>query len=100
MHFAATFAMDVLGDVGQQREGAEGPDHRDGTADVDSVEQGCQLGAVDLRAAHPERLDAGPLDQVEHLRPVLLAYGVAEHGAEQPDVLAHRLGGLAAHWVR
>ena len=55
-----------------------------------------EFGPVDLRAAHPERLDAGPLDEVEDLVPVLLPHGVTEDGAEEPDVLAHRLGGLAA----
>ncbi len=55
-----------------------------------------ELGAVDLGAAHPERLDAGPLDEVEDLVPVLLAHGVAEDGAEEPDVLTHRLGGFPA----
>ena len=56
-----------------------------------------QLGPVDLGAAHPERLDAGPFDEIEDLVAVLLADRVAEDRAEQPDVLAHRLGGLAAH---
>ena len=41
--------------------------------------------------------DARPLDEVEYLLAVLLADRVAEDRAEQPDVLAHRLGGLASH---
>ena len=56
-----------------------------------------QLGAVDLGAPHPERFDPGPFDEVEHLLAVLFAHGVAEDGAEQADVLAHRFGGFAAH---
>ena len=65
--------------------------------DLDTVEQLRQVGAVDLGPAHPERLDPGPLDQVEDLVAVLLAHRVAENGAQQPDVLAHRFGGLPAH---
>jgi hypothetical protein len=41
--------------------------------------------------------DAGPLDEVEHLIAVLLANRIPENRAEQPDVLAHRLGGLTAY---
>ena len=97
VHGAAAFAVDVLGDVGQQGEVGEGADDGDGLMDVDAVEHAGQLGAVDLGASHPERLDPGPLDEVEDLLAVLLAHGVAEDGAEQPDVFAHRLGGLAPH---
>ena len=64
---------------------------------VDAVEQAGQLGAVDLRTTHPERLHAGAFDEVEHLLAVLFPHGVAEDGAEQPDVLAHRFGRLASH---
>ena len=35
---AAPFPVDVFGDVGQQREVAERPDHRKGFVDVDTVE--------------------------------------------------------------
>ena len=97
MDRAATLAVDVLGDVGQQREMGERADDGNGLVDVDAVEHGGQLGAVDLGAPHPERLHPGSLDEVEHLLTVLLANGVAEDRAEQPDVLAHRLGGLTAH---
>ena len=79
---AAALAVDVLGDVGQQREMGEGTNHRDGLVDVDAVEQAGQFGAVDLRAAHPERLHAGPLDEIEDLFAVLLAHGVTEDRAE------------------
>jgi hypothetical protein len=58
-----------------------------------------KLRAVDLRAAHPERLDPGLLDQIEHLRAVLLTHGVPEYPAEQADVTAHRLGGLLADFA-
>ena len=87
-------AVDVLGDVGQQREVGEGADHRDGLVDVDAVEQPRHVGTVDLRAPDPERLDPGPLDEVEDLLAVLLAHRVGQDRAEQPDVLPHRLGGL------
>ncbi len=97
MHGAAAFAMDVLGDVGQQREVGERPDDGDGLMDVDAVEHAGQLGAIDLGPSHPERLDARPLDEVEHLLAVLLADRVAQDRAEQPDVFPHRLGRLATH---
>ena len=92
---AAALAVDVLGDVGEQREVGEGADDGDGLMHVDAVEQAGEFGPVDLRPAHPERLHAGPLDEVEDLLAVLLAHGVAQDGAEQPDVFAHRFGGLA-----
>src|SRR5271168_4293868 len=76
---------------------AERTDDRDRLADVDAVEQLRHLGPLDLRAAHPERRDPGPLNQVEDLVAVLFADGVAEDRAEQPNVFAHRLGGFAAY---
>ena len=53
-----------------------------------------KLSTVDLGTTHPERLDAGPLDEIEYLVAVLFSHGVAQNGAEEPDVLAHRLGRL------
>ncbi len=97
MHGPAAFAMDVLGDVGQQREVSERPDDGDGLMDVDAVEHAGQLGAIDLGPSHPERLDARPLDEVEHLLAVLLPDRIAQDRAEEPDVFPHRLGRLAAH---
>src|ERR1700733_4819830 len=94
---AAAFSVDVLGDVGQQREVTERADHRDRLVDVDAVEHPRHLGALDLRTTHPERRDPRPLDQIEDLVAVLLADGVAEDRAEQPNVFTHRLGGLAAY---
>ena len=78
VHGAAAFAMDVLGDVGQQREVGEGPDDGDGLMDVDAVERAGELGAIDLGAAHPKRLHPSALDEVEHLRAVLLPDRVAK----------------------
>ena len=92
---AAALPVDVFGDVGQQREMAERPDDRDRQVDVDAVEHARHLGPIDLGATHPEGLHPGTFDQVEHLVAVLLAHGVAEDGAQQPDVGAHRLGRLA-----
>ena len=56
-----------------------------------------QLGAVDLGAAHLERPDAGPLDEVEDFVAVLLAHRVAEDRTEQANVLPHRFGCLTAN---
>ncbi len=65
--------------------------------DVDAVEHVGDLGPIDLGAPHPEGLHPGPLHELEHLVAVQLAHGVAEDGAEQPDIGAHRLGRLAAY---
>ena len=56
---AAPFPVNVLSHVGQQREVAERPDHRDGLVDVDAGENPGHVGALDLRAAHPERRQSG-----------------------------------------
>ena len=82
MHGATPLTVDVLGDIGQQCEVREGADDGDGVMDVDAVEHAGQLGPVDLGSAHPKRLDASPLDEVEDLFAVLLADGVAEDRAE------------------
>ena len=95
MHLAPAFAMNVLGDVGQQGEVAECPYHRDGLVDVHSMEHLRHLGAIDLGATNPKRFHPGAFDEIEHLRTVLFAHGVSEHRPEQSDVLPHRLGGLA-----
>ena len=65
--------------------------------DVQTVEHLGQLRSVDLRSPHPEGLHPGPFDEVEHLLAALFANGVAEDRTEQPDVLPHRLSGLAAN---
>jgi hypothetical protein len=79
---ATALPVDVLGDVGQQGEVTERADHRDRAVDLDAVEHLRHLGTLDLRAAHPEGSDPGPLDQIEDLVAVLLADGVAEDGTE------------------
>ena len=96
MDRSAPFPVDVLGDIGQQCEVAERADDRDRLVNVDAVEQSRHLGPIDFGAANPERLHPGPLHEREHLVPVLFAHRVAQHRSEQPDVLAHRLGGLPA----
>ncbi len=59
---AAPFPVNVLGEVGQQREVTERPDHRDRLVNVDALEHPGDLGPFDFRATHPKRLDPGPLD--------------------------------------
>ena len=86
----AALAMDVLGQVGQQREVAERTNDRDRDADVDPVEQLRHLGAVDLGVPDPERLDAGLLDEIEHVLARVFAHGLAEDAAEQSNVVAER----------
>ena len=93
----AALAMNVLGDVGQQREVGERADDGDRPVHVDAVEQLGQIGTVDLRTAHPERLDTRAFNQIEHRVAVLFSHRLAQDRAEQADVLAHRFSGLPAH---
>ena len=88
---AATLPVDVFGNVGQQREMAERPDYRDRHVDVDAVEHARHLGPIDLRVPHLEGLHPRAFDEFEYLVAVLLAHSVAEDGAQQSDVGAHRL---------
>jgi hypothetical protein len=80
----------VFGDVRQVREVAEGAHHVDGLVAGQGIEGGLQLaaGGVVLVAAEADRALADRLDQVEHGLALLGAHGVAEHAAEQADVVA------------
>jgi hypothetical protein len=91
---AATVALDVLGQIGQQHEVAERADERQGDRDVHTVEHLRDGAALDLLAAYPERLDAHPLDEVEDLRTLVVANGVAQYAAEETDVVAQRPDGV------
>jgi len=92
---AAALVVQVLGEVGQQREVAERADDVVGRPDVEGAQPGGDVGAVDLRAAQPEGLHAGGLDEREDVVPRLLADDLAEDPAQQPDVLAQRgVGGV------
>ncbi len=95
MHGAAAFPVQVLGEVRQQREVAEGPDDGEGVVGGDVGEHRREFGAVDLGAAHAEALDAGAFDEGEEVLAGLFADDAAQHPAEQPDVLAQRFGGGA-----
>ena len=57
---AAAFPVDVFGDVGQQREVTERPDHRDCPADVDAVENLRHLGRARSRSDAPGTTRCGP----------------------------------------
>ena len=92
-----SLSVNVLRNVGQQREVGKGADHRDGLMDIDPVEQGGQLGTFDLGAAHPKRFHPGPLDQVEDRFAVLLADRVTQYRTQQPDVVPHRFGRFGLH---
>ena len=83
----APLVVQVLGEVGQQREVAERPDHVVGAAHVEPGQPLRQLLAVHLRAADAEGLHAGRLDQLQDVVPGLLADHLPEHPAQQPDVL-------------
>jgi hypothetical protein len=61
-----------------------------GRADVEPTEPFRQLHPVGLGPPDAERLDAGRLDELEHVGAGLLPDHLAEHAAEQPDVVAQR----------
>ena len=60
---AAAFAMDVLGDVGQQREMGERPDDGDGLMDVDAVEHATPTRRGRSRSAARETTRRGRVRQ-------------------------------------
>jgi hypothetical protein len=82
----------VLGDVREVREVAEGTDDRDRGLHVERVEP---LGQRRARrrvavAAKAHRVLPDVLDDLEDLRPLVRADGVAQHAPEHADVLAQR----------
>ena len=84
--------VQVLGDVGEVREVAEGADDPGGLLGRQAVEQGLELvprGLV-LVAMEADGGLADALDQGEHGLAFLGPYRVAEDGAEQADVVAQR----------
>jgi hypothetical protein len=89
----ASDVVQVLGDVGEVREVAEGAHHDHGVVGAEPVEDGLQLGPRlgVVVAVEGDRAATDALDEVEGVRALLLAHGVAEQAAEQADVLAQRL---------
>jgi hypothetical protein len=93
----AADVVQVLGDVGEVREVAEGADDPGGLLGRQAIEHGLELGprGLVLVAMEADRGLADALDQGEHGLTFLGPHRVAEDGAEQADVLAQRqvLGG-------
>ena len=87
---AAPLVVDVLGQVGQQREVAEGADDVVGRPDVEPGQPLRELRTVHLGPADLEGLDAGRLDHVEDVGAGLLADHLAQDAPQQPDVVAQR----------
>ena len=82
--------MDVLRDVGQEREQRRGADHAERVVVGEAVEMRGQLRRL---RARPTRVDgelARAFDQLEGARSGLLADDVAEDAAEEADVVAKR----------
>ena len=86
----APLVVDVLGQVGQQREVAERADDVVRRLDVEARQPLGELGPVDLGAADLERFDAGGLDQLEDVLAGLLPDHLAQDAPEQADVVAER----------
>src|SRR5215471_135592 len=84
--------MLVLGDIGEMREMCEGADHLDGAVARQAVQGGDQFGARGfvIVASELDRNLADALHRGEDRVSLLLANGLAEDSAEQPDVLAER----------
>src|SRR5437870_5564713 len=80
----------VLGDVGEMRKIAEGAHDAYGFCRRETIEEVFQLapGKPVLVAMEPDRGLPDALDDVEHLRALLIADGIAENPPEQPDILA------------
>jgi hypothetical protein len=87
----APLVVDVLGQVRQHGEVAEGPDDVVGHPDVQARQPIGQLLAGDLGTTDPEGIHPGRLHQAEDVVASLLADDLAEHPAEDPDVLAEGL---------
>src|SRR4051812_18489182 len=80
----------ILGDVGEMREITEGADDAHGPGGRQVVEDIFQLapGGAVLVAMEAHRALPDALDDLEYLRALLIAHGVAENPAQQPDILA------------
>ena len=96
MDGAPAFAVDVLGEIGQQGEVAERTDHGHGNRQVDIGEHVGEGVAIDLRATDAECGDPRVLDQIEDLVARVFANHVTQQAAEQADVLTQWLGESAA----
>ena len=87
--------VQVLGQVGQVREVAEGPHHDHGLLAAQPVEQAFEVlpRRHVVVAAEGDRALPHALDQLERGPAFLLAHRVAEQPAEQADVVAQRAVG-------
>ncbi len=89
---APAFAVNVLGQVGQQREVTEGPDDGQRDRDIDVGIPISKIVAVEFAAPDAEGVASRTLDEIEDVVAGVGANGVTEDGAEQADVVAERLG--------
>src|SRR5271166_4939810 len=90
MRAIAADVMLILGDIGEMREIAEGRDDRERLVGAETVEGRLQLppGAGLVVAMEADRGLPDLFDQLEGLLALLLAHGVAENAAEEPNVVA------------
>jgi hypothetical protein len=79
--------VEVLGEVGEQPEVAERPDHRQGGRRREVTQPVGETGDVALALPDGEGRPAGRLDEVEDRGALLFADDVTEDGAEVADVL-------------
>src|SRR5580698_5377426 len=80
----------VLGDIGQMREITEGAHDANGDLGRHAVEDGFQFKPRRpvIVPVEPDRGLPDALDQIEYIGAFLVAYGIAEDAAKQPDVFA------------
>ncbi len=79
----------VLGDVGEMREETEGANDLGGAIARQRVQHRLEIAPcrVVLVAMEADGGPTNPLDDVEDRLALLLAHGIAENAAEQPDII-------------
>ena len=95
MNGTSTLAVEILGQVREQREVAERADQRNSLRHFDIGVPADRVVAFDLRAAHCEGFHSRGLDELEDLVALVFANDLTEDAAEIADVLPQRLGQLS-----
>jgi hypothetical protein len=85
-------AVVLLGQVGEVEVDGERPRDLAGALQCPALDEGRDLGAVDLAAAGGDDGVPEPFDVVQEFLAAVLHEAVAEHRTEQPDVAAQRFG--------
>ena len=87
MNGTSTLAVEILGQVREQREVTERADQRNSLRHFDIGVPADRVVAFDLRAAHGEGFHSRGLDELEDLVALVFANDLTEDAAEIADVL-------------